>query len=318
MKIKILNYTIFIFFIALLSWLFWTNANDLPDLPWQARALWLGLGAALGVYMLAVLILAINWRMLLAGMGEGVPRGLGEAIFLATQIGKYLPGNVGHFVGRAALAKAHGVGLLRGGGSIVIEQGLTLAVGILVLGVGLALSPPGLEQLEAHLPAPRLWAALLMASALGPLLLAPALGYLAPRLPGAVGRFAVELAQLRTRHVLRFVLLQSGIFLLGGAALMPLAIIAGGMVDFVTAVTIFTAAWVLGYITPGAPGGLGVRESVLTLALTPSLGGGAALTVALLLRLVTVASDGLAFLLGVAGLRYYRAKKPDMRDVQQS
>ena len=37
---------------------------------------------------------------------------------------------------------------------------------------------------------------------------------------------------------------------------------------------IFATAWVAGFVTPGAPAGVGVREAALTVGLTPICGAG--------------------------------------------
>ena len=59
-------------------------------------------------------------------------------------------------------------------------------------------------------------------------------------------------------------------------------------------------AWLIGFITPGAPGGVGVRETLLVMFLTPSLGAGAAIGTTLSFRIVSVVADGLAFPVGSA------------------
>ncbi|MGE8317171.1 MAG: lysylphosphatidylglycerol synthase domain-containing protein [Comamonas sp.] len=63
----------------------------------------------------------------------------------------------------------------------------------------------------------------------------------------------------------------------------------------------FALAWVVGYIVPGAPGGIGVREALFTILLGPSLGTGPALGLALTSRLTAALGDlimyGLAHLI---------------------
>ena len=61
---------------------------------------------------------------------------------------------------------------------------------------------------------------------------------------------------------------------------------------------LFTAAWVVGYMLPGAPGGLGVREAMMLALLAPVLGTTVALGVSVTMRLSSMAGDGLAFLVG--------------------
>jgi uncharacterized membrane protein YbhN (UPF0104 family) len=62
---------------------------------------------------------------------------------------------------------------------------------------------------------------------------------------------------------------------------------------------LFTSAWVAGYLLPGAPGGLGVREAISVALFSPIVGPGAAVGLSITMRLVTVLGDGLAFLVGL-------------------
>ena len=62
---------------------------------------------------------------------------------------------------------------------------------------------------------------------------------------------------------------------------------------------VFAVAWVAGYVTPGAPGGLGVREAILIAGLGPIYGPGTAAALALIVRVCSVVADGLGFLSGL-------------------
>src|SRR5690348_10729911 len=48
---------------------------------------------------------ALGWNLLLNGLSSSVSLRQAAAVYCSTQIAKYLPGNVGHYVGRVALAK---------------------------------------------------------------------------------------------------------------------------------------------------------------------------------------------------------------------
>ena len=58
-------------------------------------------------------------------------------------------------------------------------------------------------------------------------------------------------------------------------------------------------SWFAGFITPGAPGGLGVREAVLILMLSPIYGREYTLAAALIHRLISILGDAGAFGLGM-------------------
>jgi len=54
-------------------------------------------------------------------------------------------------------------------------------------------------------------------------------------------------------------------------------------------------SWFIGFVTPGSPGGIGVKEAVLSLLLMDFYGRENVLVAALLFRVVTVSADVLAF-----------------------
>jgi hypothetical protein len=67
------------------------------------------------------------------------------------------------------------------------------------------------------------------------------------------------------------------------------------LLSFHTVLGVFSLSWIAGFLAPGAPGGLGVRETVIVLMLGSAVGEGPALGAALLLRMVTAAGDVLSF-----------------------
>ena len=73
------------------------------------------------------------------------------------------------------------------------------------------------------------------------------------------------------------------------------ALIAGDNASGYLAATMgaMALAWLAGFLTPGAPAGLGVRESVLLIILAPAAGEASILALAALFRIVTVLGDGL-------------------------
>jgi uncharacterized membrane protein YbhN (UPF0104 family) len=69
--------------------------------------------------------------------------------------------------------------------------------------------------------------------------------------------------------------------------------------SFFTCVSIFTLSWLAGFLIPGAPAGLGVREAVLVTFLILWMNPFSAASLALLIRLTTTLGDAAAFLLGL-------------------
>jgi glycosyltransferase 2 family protein len=207
-------------------------------------------------------------------------------VFLQAQLGKYIPGSVWQYAGRATLGRAYGLPLRAVAVSLPIElvaSALAGAAGSLLLLGG--------------------WGA---AGALLVLLALSSVGF-SPIEPRAslVLRRAV-----RGRDV-------DGAVAAGARAVWPYAAILGvyGFGFWLTAKALFdvpaddlptyagafVAAWLAGLVAVYAPGGIGVREAVLVAALRGKLGSSDALVVAAvsrgLLTFVDVAAAAVGFAL---------------------
>jgi hypothetical protein len=234
---------------------------------------------ALLLYLVGSVLLAFAWVVLVRASAAGSPRTWPLLRgHLRAQVAKYLPGNVFHFAYRHVAARREGVAHASLGAALGLEAALLLAAaGIVALGV---VSDP---RIEAVVPWARqfVWLAPSLA-----LLAWLALSFVAPRfgIPDApVMQRAPRLALVLAINLV--------FFALAGAALRELHP-QGNTMPFSAWCGWLALAWLLGYVTPGAPAGLGLREGVLALGLTPVLGESEALALALLYRLVTVVADG--------------------------
>jgi hypothetical protein len=105
------------------------NAEALPHLRWDARTA-MALVAATGLYGLTFLSTAAAWHILLRGAGERPAFGTVLVILLLSQAAKYLPGNVGHYVGRVALARRWGLGTVPVLLTLAVETACAIASGV--------------------------------------------------------------------------------------------------------------------------------------------------------------------------------------------
>lgn len=62
----------------------------------------------------------------------------------------------------------------------------------------------------------------------------------------------------------------------------------------------YVIAWVLGFIVPGAPGGIGIREMVLMLLVGSVIGRDQVVSIAVVHRLITIIGDVFAYFVGLA------------------
>jgi uncharacterized membrane protein YbhN (UPF0104 family) len=263
-----------------------------------------GLVALLGsvaLYSLVVPLAALAWRVLLAELGHAARYARLNTILLATQAGKYLPGNVGQHLGRLALSLSLGIPAAALIASMAYELVLLLIADVLTAGVSSALSGPGLRIIGGERGA--VLAAVVAVAAVA-LAVIPLLGKVLPRI---VRRLAPEAAgaalpALRAGALAKVIAIDISAMLCVGASISVLALglLERGSIDFALLTAAFTLAWAVGFVTPGAPAGIGVREATLLLVLGPALGATDASLLILGLRVATTLGDLLCFALGTA------------------
>lgn len=265
------------------------HAADLPEISWDARRV-AGLASAIGLYELTLISGASAWHLLLRALGERPRFATALGILAVSQAAKYLPGNVGHYIGRVALAKESGIAPA----PVVLTLGLETACAILAgLAVAAAGLPLGVSGAPWRIAAAAVAAICALAATLVLIRREPVRRRL--RLPepppgGPSRQLGAGLACLG---------LCGFNFLVFGACAAILARTVFETPAPLPALTgLFAAAWVAGFVTPGAPAGLGVREAVLVGGLRPLVGPGVAFGLPILFRLVTTAGDGVGFGLG--------------------
>jgi glycosyltransferase 2 family protein len=132
-----------------------------------------------------------------------------------------------------------------------------------------------------------------------------------PRARQAIAQLAEVPLALRLRNLVLATLLYGVMWLLMGASFYGLIVAANPHLDpalLKAAIGVFTLGWLAGFLAPFSPGGIGVREGVLVLLLTPFVGGPQAVIVALLSRVISLAVE-LAFAAGAwLPLRWARSE----------
>lgn len=290
MKIRLLGFLALAVSFGYLVMVAARHASSFPDVTWTSRTA-AALAGAMGLYLIMILTGSGAWLLLLRSVGGEVSPTEVLTIWGQAQAGKYLPGNVGQYLGRAALARRHGIPLHRSALTLVFETtGLIVTAAACALLAGTSLTSPWKIGLlaAAAVAAPYLlihvlerWFSGALERRLGVTRLPrPSVATLG----GCMALYAVGFVCWG----LSFELLARGLF---GA---------GSDLSWARVVPAFALSWVAGFVTPGAPAGLGVREALLVGGTAPLYGPGTALAAALALRLVTVLGDGLAFLAGLA------------------
>ena len=253
-----------------------------------------GIALALVFYVVGVMVSALAWRQLLLGMDTRNSWTELCGIVSSTQIGKYLPGNVAHHLGRGALSMGRGIGAVPLVTTGLAEVALLALASVTVGGIALMLSGRlgvlgGLGDLGivglVILAAVLALIGLAILRHAGPLLISR----FAPRLAGRP-----EIATLPgAGPIIRAFTLYSLVYLIFGAGivLMSRMLLPGVEQDGWLLLAAFSLAWIIGFATPGAPGGIGVREAVMLLLLSEAYAPADASAAVLAIRVATTLGD---------------------------
>jgi uncharacterized membrane protein YbhN (UPF0104 family) len=253
--------------------------------------------AALAVLLIAYLYEPRIWQNILSRLGFRIPAAKATGIFYLSSLALYLPVKAVDLVGRIMLLKRTGCPIEIGGASVFYEAWLSLAASMMF-----ALYFP-VARIVARIPeAAPYWAVLWAAAAVCVAVLAVAtvktgLGAArlvfktSPSMPYALpaaftGVMLVYFVVLRIVSGLAF-------FLCLGS------IIQFNSINFYEAVSVQSLSWVASLVAFFVPKGLAVREALIVSVLAPSYGAGAAITAALMYRLLTIVLD---LALGLFGL----------------
>jgi glycosyltransferase 2 family protein len=259
--------------------------------------------ASLLLVWLIYAMLIAAWRQMLGGWGQRLDVLSAARIWTVSNLGKYVPGKVWALAGMTFMAQRAGVAPWAAAASAVVLQAVGIGTGAAVVGAAASVA------LETAHPGSR--AALLLLILGSALAVALALWPpFARRLLGLAGVDATDARPPSAGTVALGIAANLTAWLGYGAALMLLAagLLPGVPLDAATATAAFTASYLAGLLALVAPGGIGVRESVMILLLQSPIGLAAATVLALASRvLLTLAELGAAAPFLVSSLRSTRA-----------
>lgn len=245
----------------------------------------------------------VAWRHMLAAVGGQITLKNALAISLMSSIAKYIPGNIGHHIGKVGLSMQIGLDFPSISYSIAGELLVTALAAAAIVLLVFVTTPADFSLLSSVIVSLRdiFSATILTFVGIGASLLL--FGYFIVGRIGIVQRFsAIPKGTQPGKNSLLALAVQMVNFLILGASFFFISQASdGSLQEHAFVMTgIFTAAWLAGFLTPGSPGGIGIRETILTLGLTPIVGGANALFFSVAHRLVSIAADAFLFVLGIA------------------
>lgn len=223
-----------------------------------------------GILLLAYLYSAALWGLLvkeLGGPDVGIHASL--RVFFTANLGRYLPGKVWQLAGLTYLARREGVPAGTAAAAALLGQAFSLA-GATLVGLGVLLQGGWGWEAGRRSVAGAVLAFLFLLTF--PAILRPLLRTVIQRARGAVpGALWPDKA-----FGARWLGLYSVSWILQGGAFWILGMSLGASMDPILGLSVFPAAYLLGYLALFAPAGAGVREGFLILFLNPIFGAGGA------------------------------------------
>jgi len=278
------------------------HVHDVPVFSWS---LWSGIALFLSVMIVVVntSVSSYAWSVLLRGGNVGLAWRSAFVIIGKAQIGKYLPGNVFQYVGRVALGRKSGIPAEPVLLSIGAETLLVASTGAVIGAIGLSFDRTTLAWLSASVMGLSERAVVPLAVGLICLVLVSA----AFLHPAARSWILQRLGYMRPDRAGISVLLYMFEFVMFGFLITLLVKTLWGVnggLEWYRFTWGFALAWVLGFIVPGAPGGIGIREAVFVVLYGHELGQGLAVGLAAVIRVMTSVGDLVTF-----GVAYWLGRK---------
>ncbi len=205
-------------------------------------------------------------------------------IISLSQIAKYLPGNIGHFVGRFYLAK-----------KVLSKQDIIYTMfieNIMFISVSLLLGFGYIYYFDytkyINLDEFSFSTFILIFSIIS---IGIFLKYFKPK---------INLLKIKFLNIIKIFFIFLIMSFIGGLSIYILInlIVETNNISYLQCVTGFSLSFLIGFIMPGAPAGIGVREYTFVLLFSPFLGEIYALEIIIIFRIITIISDILLFFIG--------------------
>lgn len=269
------------------------NWRQLTALSWDLEVPPLALSA--GLLLITYFLGILGWHRIVTGLGGPCTLEQSARVWLYSNLARYLPGSMWYAVGRAILGHDAGVSPATGTVGVVFEI-IYLVISHVVVVV--AMWPFWASHTLPALP----W--FLPAALIGTALIVVRPGFLARlasfgtgsdstirntkyvvRMPTGVCLQLRDSLEILTIYVAQALLTGVAFYFLA-RALAPLPL---SLMPFSAGV--FALAWLIGFVSFFAPGGLGVREGVLAYLLSPIVTGPMAIIIAILARVWLMAGE---------------------------
>lgn len=253
---------------------------------------WLILGTATSVTLLAHIWAGWIWTWVLKELNQSVSSIEFIQVYLKTNIAKYLPGNVWHYYGRIIAAKNANIPTNIATLSVLLEPLLMLAAALII--ILLFASQIVVNNWKINLVILQLLGLIIILGILHPWFLNPTIQLL--------DRWKNKKSQPENQLIDSFIINRYPVKPLLGEIVF-LGLRGAGFILTIMALTsvnwqqipllfgTFSCAWVMGLVIPGAPGGLGVFETIAILLLQYHFPAALVISAIALYRLISILAE---------------------------
>src|SRR3989344_3027767 len=278
--------------ILILSFLVWTTLRSWSSIEGKlASANYLYLFLSLGVLVVAQVGAAYLWYRLLPkgkiSFRQSFP------IFVISNFGRFIPGIVLHYAARVYLAKKKGIDVKDVALSVVLEVYYSLLGSAVV-------SLLAISYVNKYLPFSQFISIIFIVVILSVFFLSPVkVLSIARKMPFVGNKIPTFEVHLPYKIHIVLAIWTAFLFLLNGAAfyLISRAFDNIPISNLYVFAGLFSASWIVGFLTPVAPGGLGVTDLSFAYLLLPFYSFSEASFLSLLFRFGFIMSEGIVFLL---------------------
>lgn len=301
---RIIGYGIVAISLFYIFWIGYSQWGKTRDL-FKFSENWPGILIAIIAYTaLRSLILSQVWKNLVSGFGFKITFKESFIILGRSQIAKYIPGNIFHYLGRHILSKNIGIP-----NNVIINSIFTETILLILSSISIFFISAVIHGYKNFVFEGVNNLLVSAAIIIGIIIFLSLIVFLIIKyIPGIKEKLVrhnviVNLKSLNVRklwiQIFLGLILCMIFFTSSGSIMWYLNKYFWGESSllFLFIIGINAVAWVAGFITPGASGGIGVRELVIIALLTPYIGQPKALVLSIILRLVTISGDLLSFVI---------------------
>lgn len=249
------------------------------------------------IYAFMVVALANMFYALVKLLGNNkISRKNSIIIYCRSNLYKYLPGNIFHYVGRNQIAVEEEIshGTIA---TATIAEMLFLALAAIISAIAFA-GPFTVGWLLAYCTGKEVITVLAFFVIIG--LAIRSLYRLNSHVKAWSIRYTKQINHIKLTDSSKFIIAYILTFIINGAMFIMILYSLGGELSnnlILPVIGMYAFSWMISFATPGAPAGLGIREAIMSTLLMGIVDGGLVITAVVLYRIVTILGDIVGFII---------------------